>query len=315
MMGKKPSELQKNGKQAPTTAQPASRPTKVRRHIEPIHADDDPIYLANFPWKELIPGWDDFDCNTKNPALDKNFKKGHHTPGSGSKKKRDFERFIFGFCLEHVLDKDGNPSRCYNQFTIDSNQCIIHGKTLHKDGPNKIWKMMKDGKAAYWGMLKNQNIEEEEVKLTPAEIEAQRHEEMMTTAQTREEAGEDYLTVLNELNNKYKEEKALQQKISKQEAREKPTHKTGVDNETGKTLVPGSRAPLNTAEPPPETQELSKKAKRNTNQRGRTGIKEPSAWRKGLKSVAKNNVAVPQVPQMPAEHQHEPFRGTNVEDA
>jgi hypothetical protein len=215
MMGKKPSELQKNGKQAPTTAQPASRPTKVRRHIEPIHADDNPIYPANFPWKELIPGWDDFDCNTKNPALDKNFKKGHHTPGSGSKKKRDFERFIFGFCLEHVLDKDGNPSRCYNQFTIDSNQCIIHGKTLHKDGPNKIWKMMKDGKAAYWGMLKNQNIEEEEVKLTPAEIEAQRHEEMMTTAQTREEAGEDYLTVLNELNNKYKEEKALQQKISK----------------------------------------------------------------------------------------------------
>jgi hypothetical protein len=56
-------------------------------------------------------------------------------------------------------------------FTVDSNQCTTHRKVTHKDGPNQIYKHMKEGREGNWGMLKNRHIQPEEVTLILAETE------------------------------------------------------------------------------------------------------------------------------------------------
>jgi hypothetical protein len=123
---------------------------------ERIHAEDELIFLYNFPFDELIPNWQNFDPNTKNPAIDSNYSKGHHCPARNGKKFGDFTRFALAICLEW----EQNPvtrewGRCYNQFTTDSDQCRIHNKRQYKDGPNQIYRLMKTNRVGNWGMLKN----------------------------------------------------------------------------------------------------------------------------------------------------------------
>lgn len=48
-----------------------------------------------------------------------------------------------------------------NVFTVDSNQCTTHGKTTHKDGPNKIYTYMKRNETATWGVIKDANLNQE----------------------------------------------------------------------------------------------------------------------------------------------------------
>jgi hypothetical protein len=49
----------------------ASRPIRRRQVEEGVQDDDEVIHPGRFPFKELLPGWQDLDPNTKNPALDK----------------------------------------------------------------------------------------------------------------------------------------------------------------------------------------------------------------------------------------------------
>jgi hypothetical protein len=219
-MPKKNTAVSKAAKQQQSVVQPQA--TIIPRHIEPEHADDDPIYSTNFLWKELIPGWENFDPNTKNPATNNTFRSGHHTPGKSGKTERDFEKFVFGFCLEFIINKDGIWSRCCNQFTIKSGQCTTHNKTRFKDGPNRIWKAMENGKVGFWGWLKNTEIETVEVQLTAGQLDAKRREEIEDIAIKRcQETSEDFGTVSAELHVKLNEEIALCLKITKQEARGK----------------------------------------------------------------------------------------------
>ncbi|KAF9691897.1 hypothetical protein EKO04_009874 [Ascochyta lentis] len=124
-------------------------------HVEPKHDDHDMITASNFPFNELIPNWQNFNVNTKNPAISSTFASSHHG-STGGKKLSDFKTFKFACCLEFI---DKNISgvrhrvRCMNVFTVDSNQCITHGKTTHKDGPNRIYTLMKQNKTGTWGML------------------------------------------------------------------------------------------------------------------------------------------------------------------
>ena len=136
-MAKKHTAVSKARKQNQSTVQPPPPPTDVTGFIEPKHADDEPIYKKYFPWKDLIPNWDKFDPNYKNPVTQSVFGSGHHVPGPGGsgKTNADFEKFIFKFCLEHRKDDDGNytKDRCLNQFTIKSaGQCISHTKPLQR---------------------------------------------------------------------------------------------------------------------------------------------------------------------------------------
>lgn len=134
---------------------------KGKLHEEPEHDDDDVITASSFPFNELIPCWSTFDPNTKNPAIGSKFASGHHG-ASGGKKLSDFKSFRLACCLEYV-DKDvagmNYRVRCMNVFTVDSNQCTTHGKTAHKDGPNRIYTLMKRNEIATWGMIKDTSIE------------------------------------------------------------------------------------------------------------------------------------------------------------
>jgi hypothetical protein len=54
-----------------SSAGPSMKPIKILVAKEDQHADDELIYPHKFPFVELIPGWDKFDANTKNPVLNK----------------------------------------------------------------------------------------------------------------------------------------------------------------------------------------------------------------------------------------------------
>jgi hypothetical protein len=131
--------------------------TPVTLHMEPTHDDSDTITASTFPFNELIPTWSTFNPNTKNGATGSTFASGHHG-SSGCKKLSDFKSFRIACCLEYI-DKEvegvRRRVRCMNVFTVDSNQCITHGKTTHKDGPNRIYTLMKRNETASWGMLRD----------------------------------------------------------------------------------------------------------------------------------------------------------------
>ncbi|KZM28323.1 uncharacterized protein EKO05_0003615 [Ascochyta rabiei] len=140
-------------KNAPKPAKTA----QVTLHTEPAHIDSDLITASSFPFSELIPTWSTFNPNTKNAATGSTFCSGHHG-SSGGKKLSDFKSFRLACCLEPVDKKvDGvwRRVRCMNVFTVDSNQCTTHRKTTHKDGPNRIYTLMKRNEVGDWGMLRD----------------------------------------------------------------------------------------------------------------------------------------------------------------
>lgn len=145
---------------APPTAplprgDPANAPPTI--HVEPSHADSDPITASKFPFHDLIPNWSNFDPHTKNAANRSTFASSHHG-GNGAKSKRDFTKFSSACCLEWI-DKveDGKVwrVRCMNVFTVKSEQCTVHKKILFKDGPNKVYEAMTKGMDATWGDIKD----------------------------------------------------------------------------------------------------------------------------------------------------------------
>ncbi|KAF2128152.1 hypothetical protein P153DRAFT_387107 [Dothidotthia symphoricarpi CBS 119687] len=173
------------------------------------HDASEIITPSNFPWKELFPDLDLSNPNLKNPFTGSLFKKGHHG-SSGGKKASDFKSFKFGFCLEFVLSKEDSKTwiRCGNQFTVKSQQCTTHSKTLHKDGPNQIWELMADGREGNWGMLKNTHIQEEEKHLTKKEREKRCYEGFAAAAENGVESWTDEQAV-------YRHEQVIEQKRSK----------------------------------------------------------------------------------------------------
>ncbi|KAJ4988132.1 hypothetical protein SVAN01_06384 [Stagonosporopsis vannaccii] len=124
------------------------------------HADHEVFVTKSFPFDELVPNWkgDLFDPHFMNAATRQTFMNKHHVKGEGVKKRSDFERLEFGFCLEWI---DRNMSgavvrdRCYNQFTVKSQGCSNHPKAVYKDGPNAVYYRMLRGDACNWGMLKD----------------------------------------------------------------------------------------------------------------------------------------------------------------
>lgn len=52
-----------------------------------------------------------------------------------------------------------------NVFTVDSGQCTTHGKTRCKDGPNRIYSLMRRGGVGCWGMLRDTGIEAQGARL------------------------------------------------------------------------------------------------------------------------------------------------------
>ncbi|KAH7079858.1 hypothetical protein BKA63DRAFT_487683 [Paraphoma chrysanthemicola] len=87
------------------------------------------------------------------------FENSHHVKGEAEKTKRNFKALTFGFCLEHIHVKHDNQLRlvrCLNTFTIKSDGCTDHHRTLYKDGPNRIYPLLKANKMVTWGMIKYQ---------------------------------------------------------------------------------------------------------------------------------------------------------------
>jgi hypothetical protein len=167
----------KGSKADQSSSKSAIKPSGPRVNFthEGHHHDDEVILPETFPFAEAIPSWGpNFNPNVMNAALGKQFSKGHHvTKGGTGKKRRDFENFTLAFCLEWIHDSEGNWCRCCNQFTVET-----HPKVSHKDGPNQIYRHMKEGRKGNWGMIKNRHIQPDEVPLTPAEITAKRFEDI-----------------------------------------------------------------------------------------------------------------------------------------
>jgi hypothetical protein len=225
--------------------------------MEGQHDHDDLIYPDRFPFAELIPGWNNFDPNTKNPALNKTFAKGHHVPGGHGKHKRDFEKFTLAFCLEWDQDAEGQWHRCYNQFTVDSNQCITHPKFQYKDGPNQIWRHLKEGRVGNWGMLKNRHMEQEQMPETTAEPAEPKWDDMLAEYERRVAAGEDGLTAWADVEAEFQSKAAIARKINKERAKGRASLRR-----SGPEGVEDSVADRE------GVAKLDKKANRNRNQRG-----------------------------------------------
>lgn len=141
---------------------PVSKTETPRPYYQQIlkrqHADDEQFYAKSFPFSELIPNWkgEQFDAHLMNAATGRTFKNKHHVKGEGAKKRSDFERFEFAFCLEWIdrtVDAVTFRDRCYNQFTVKSGGCMDHPKTEYKDGPNRVYYSLIRGEVCYWGML------------------------------------------------------------------------------------------------------------------------------------------------------------------
>lgn len=171
--------------------------TQVALHQEPVHNDDDVITASNFPFGELIPNWSNFDPNTKNPAIGSTFASGHHG-GSGGKKLSDFKKFELACCLEFI-DKAiagvNDRVRCMNVFTVHSNQCTTHGKTTHKDGPNKIYTLMKRNEEGNWGMIKDTHVAQQNRKPADWQLTQQLREKAAARLDEAAANGEDVDTV------------------------------------------------------------------------------------------------------------------------
>lgn len=174
-------------------SKPVEEP-KAAIHIEPKHDDDETITASNFPFNELIPDWHKFDPNTKNPATGSLFASPHHG-SKGGKKISDFKTFKLACCLEFIDKQVAGTHyrvRCMNVFTVDSNQCTTHGKTTHKDGPNRIYTLMKNNKPGTWGMLKDTAaVEQDTTSLANWQLEQQRLEAAAAEVDRAVEDGED----------------------------------------------------------------------------------------------------------------------------
>lgn len=123
-----------------------------------IHPDHEQFDAKSFPFDELIPRWkgEQFDPHLMNAATGRSFHNKHHTKGEGAKKRGNFERFDFGFCLEWIdrtLDEVTFRDRCYNQFTIKSQGCYTHPRTEFREGPNMVYYRLLRGEVCNWGML------------------------------------------------------------------------------------------------------------------------------------------------------------------
>jgi hypothetical protein len=264
-MGKNKSQGLQGGKPDQFSTKRTAKLPNILVSNEGQHADDEPIYPSRFPFAELIPGWDNFDPNTKNPALNKNFASGHHAPGGTGKKRRDFENFTLAVCLEWKQDSEGKWRRCYNQFTVDSDQCTTHPKVQYKDGPNKVYKIMKDGREGNWGMLKNSYIQPEQTPLTPAELEHLRYKEMEVEVVKRCADGQDLGAAWVEVQAQFDEQDRIARKTEKQAARARSSREDGGEQDFENL---GLRKLSN--QPPPGIAALDEKAKRNPNQRRKT---------------------------------------------
>ncbi|KAF2820693.1 hypothetical protein CC86DRAFT_459646 [Ophiobolus disseminans] len=281
----------KNSKQGKSNQPVEVKPTRHLRVTEREHDDTEPIDPNRFPWAELIPNWSELDPNTKNPSMDKKFTKGHHVPhGDHGKKKKDFEKFTFGFCLEWILDTDGTWVRCCNTFTTDSNQCTVHGKTTHKDGCTQIWKLMKDGKTGYWGMLKNRNVSKEVAPMSVEQQNRLEYEQMEEEVRRRVDDGEDFDDMFDELKADYDEKKELRQKISRQQAREKSVMGSR-ETSVAAPVNPDPRKAGN-GKSVASIPALQTKATRNPNQRGKGAVKAATAassnWQTKLPSLSED---------------------------
>jgi hypothetical protein len=72
-----------------------------------------------------------------------------------------FKDFHIACCLNCVWDEEKQCyRRCLNVFTVDSKQCTSHLCPEWKDGCNRIYQMMNDGKDVTWGMTKNPYVSE-----------------------------------------------------------------------------------------------------------------------------------------------------------
>jgi hypothetical protein len=259
---------------------------------ERLHEDDELIYPNNFPFQELYPNWQNFDPNTKNPAIDSKYSKGHHGPSGSGKKLRDFTSFELAICLEWEQDPVTSEwSRCYNQFTTDSDQCTIHNKRCHKDGPNQIFRLMKTNRVGNWGMLKNTHLDVPEPEpLSAAQEQETRYAKMEDECRTRSRKGEDWITVWNELDNRYAQEDAIAEKAEKEAARAKA--KIGAkDTEDKENLAPTTNNSRKvSAKTAPGIELLDNKAIRNPNQRGRTA-RVATQWQDPLEPIAEDETA------------------------
>jgi hypothetical protein len=249
----------------------ASEP-RVNFTNERHHDDDEIIYPKKFPFAEVIPTWGpDFNPNFMNAALGKQFSKGHHAGKGGTgKKRRDFENFTLAFCLEWIHDSEGNWCRCGNQFTVDSNQCTTHPKVSHKDGPNQIYRHMKEGREGNWGMLKNRHIQPDEAPLTPAEITHKRFEDIEAEVTKRCAAdGGDFGTVWVEVKAEFDRQDLVEQRAARN-----PSAAGNGDEQNAENINPR----LSKNKPAPGIAVLEEKALRNPNRRGKTAAKGATQW-------------------------------------
>jgi hypothetical protein len=264
----------KGSKADQSSSKSAIKPSGPRVNFthEGHHYDDEVILPETFPFAEVIPSWGpNFNPNVMNAALGKQFSKGHHaTKGGTGKKRRDFENFTLAFCLEWIQDSEGNWCRCCNQFTVDSNQCTTHPKVSHKDGPNQIYRHMKEGREGNWGMIKNRHIQPDEVPLTPAEITAKRFEDIEAEVTKRYAAdGGDFGTVWVEVKAEFDRQDFLEQRA----ARNRSAAGNG-DEKNAEIINPR----LSKNKPAPGIAVLEEKALRNPNQRGKTAAKGATQW-------------------------------------
>ncbi|KAF1923683.1 uncharacterized protein M421DRAFT_405305 [Didymella exigua CBS 183.55] len=129
----------------------------------PVHNDDDEITTSSLPFRELIPNWTTLEPKWKNPATCNKFASAHHG-SSGGKKLSDFKTFHLACCLEFINKTVGGVNhlvRCMNVFAVDFNQCCVHTKAMYKDGPNRIYTLMKRKETANWGMIKDTNVQQQ----------------------------------------------------------------------------------------------------------------------------------------------------------
>lgn len=159
MIGNKNKRSASKGDRNNEGAVELAKPTPIHQKIlKREHAPHELFEFSSFPFDEIIPNWkgEAFDAHFMNAATGRTFKNRHHVKGEGTKKRSDFERFEFAFCLEwidRIVDGVTLRDRCYNQFTVKSNGCIDHPRTEYKDGPNRVYYKLIRGEACNWGML------------------------------------------------------------------------------------------------------------------------------------------------------------------
>jgi hypothetical protein len=257
-MTKHPTYQKKGPAKKQTKNVQGTSPSRALCHEE-NHADEETIYSQKFPFRELIPNWDIMDPNTKNPAFENGgkFARGHHGPNNKAKKKKDFEDFDVALCLEWIwLEEHKVWVRCQNEFTTESKQCTTHSLPSHKDGPNRIYKLMKDNKVGNWGMLKNKHLlGDTGESLSPEEQYNRDKKELKAIMEQAVNAGCDYMT----------EETKRQEALSRLDAQ------LEIQKKEFRNIISFAAG---TNDPPKSEylQTLDKKASRNPNQHGKTKL-------------------------------------------